>query len=92
MAAQRFVNYWEYRRELFGPDKYVQRITLSEALRDDLIALESGFYRLLPHLDTSGRQLVMLEPRLHTGEGYTPESMVSWRGFVVQKFAAFSGC
>lgn len=55
--------YWVCRRELFGPDKYLLPMTLNEALRDDVAALEAGVYRLLPRLDSSGRQLVLLEPQ-----------------------------
>jgi hypothetical protein len=77
LGAQRFVNYWESRREVFGPEKYLLRMTLSEALRDDLPAVEAGVYRLLPHTDLSGRQLLVWEPRRNTKEGYTSESLVS---------------
>jgi hypothetical protein len=70
------VNYWEYRRKVFGPDKFVQRMSLSEALCDDLPAVEACIYCPLPHLDTSGRQLLLVEPSRHTREGYTSESMV----------------
>lgn len=62
---------------MFGPDKYFLPMTLSEAVRDDIVALEAGVYRLLPYRDTSGRQLVLLEPRRNTGHGYTTESLVS---------------
>jgi len=76
-AAQRFVYYWESRRELFGQEKYLLPMTLSGALRDDLVALEVGWLRLLPKLDASGRQLLIAEPARHKREGYTTESMVS---------------
>jgi hypothetical protein len=58
---------------VFGPDK---RMTLSEALCDDLAAVEAGLFCPLPKLDASGRQLLLLEPCRHTREGYTSESMV----------------
>ena len=76
LAAQRVANYWESRRQVFGPEKYLMRMALSEALCDDLTALETGFYCLLPHLDLSGRQIIYLEPHRHTKEGYTRESLV----------------
>jgi len=71
------VNYWERRKEVFGAQKYVMRMTLSEALCDDLVALEAGVYLLLPHADTSGRKLLYWEPHRHTRQGYTSESLVS---------------
>jgi len=62
---------------VFGPGKYLMRMTLSEALRDDLVALEAGVYCLLPRLDASGRQVLYLDPSRNTREGYTSESLVS---------------
>jgi len=81
LAAQRFVNYWQGRREVFGEGKYLLPMTLSGALRDDLAAIETGMYLLLPKKDLSGRQIIFMEPHRHTGEGYTPESLVSGNYF-----------
>ena len=61
---------------MFGPDKFTLRMTLDEALCDDLAAVVACFFRPLPRLDASGRQLIFLEPSGHTREGYTSESMV----------------
>lgn len=69
--------YWEKRKEVFGPEKFTMRMTLSEALCDDLVALEVGFFQLLPKLDSSGRQLMLLTPAYHNKEGYTSDSLVS---------------
>jgi len=52
-------------------------MTLSEALQDDLVALQAGVYLPLPQKDLSGRQIVYLKPHNHTNEGYTSESLVS---------------
>jgi hypothetical protein len=76
LGAHRFVNYWESRRDVFGPEKYLLRMSLSQALRDDLVALETGVQQILPHLDSSGRQLIFWDIRRHTREGYTSESLV----------------
>jgi hypothetical protein len=76
-ATQRFVKYWKMRREVFGPDKFVMPMTLSGALRDDLVALETGWMTLLPKCDLSGRGLLYMVPSRHKGEGYTSESLVS---------------
>jgi len=53
------------------------RMTLSEALRDDLDAIEDGVLTILPHLDLSGRQLVYAEPNRRTEGVYSSESLVS---------------
>lgn len=77
LAAQRFINYWECRRQVFGPDKYALRMTLSEALCDDVTALETSHCRLLPFLDSSGRQLIFWDVHRNTKKNYSLESMVS---------------
>jgi hypothetical protein len=51
-------------------------MTLSGPLCDDLAAVEACTYHPLPHLDASGRQLVFIDPKRHTREGYSSESMV----------------
>jgi len=79
LAAQRFVKYWESRRDVFGEEKFTLPMTLSEALRDDVTAIETGMYCLLPEKDLSGRQMIFLEPHRHTGEGYSAESLVRLR-------------
>lgn len=78
LAAQRFVRYWEARREVFGSEKYTLKMTLSEALKDDLVALGTCVYTLLPHPDLAGRQILFMEPNRHSRKGYTSESMVSF--------------
>lgn len=75
-AADRFANYWKTRLELFGKDKAFLRMSLSEAVKDDLNALRAGVYRLLPS-DSSGRPLLYMDPSLNTGVDYTAESLVS---------------
>ena len=77
LAAQRFVRYWQSRRDVFGDEKYVLPMTLSGAVRDDMAALLSGVYSLLPHLDSSGRQITYLETRRNTLDGYDSRSLVS---------------
>lgn len=62
---------------MFGSDKFHLPMTLTGALRDDLAALGAGVYRLLPIRDSSGRQLILVEPCRNTGEGYSDESLVS---------------
>ena len=70
------MRYWEARRELFGPDKCFLQMTLSEALSDDVKAIEAGMFTILPHPDMSERPLVFIEPPRNTRQGYTPESLV----------------
>jgi hypothetical protein len=76
LGARRFSNYWNARRSVFGKEKYLQRMTLSEALRDDIVALETGIFCLLPQKDLSGRQMLYMDPSRHSRDGYTSESLV----------------
>ena len=62
---------------MFGPEKYVQRMTLSEALRDEMVAFQASVFCLLPKVDASGRRLLFVNAAHHTLEGYTSESLVS---------------
>lgn len=62
---------------MFGDEKYVLPMTLSGAVRDDMAALLSGVYSLLPNLDSSGRQITYLETRRNTLDGYDSRSLVS---------------
>lgn len=87
IAAQRFIEYWNARREVFG-NNFTRRLTLSEALKDDIPALRASVIRVLPHKDVYGRQLVLLEPRRNTG-GYTPESLVSRSCFTLARLSSF---
>jgi len=66
-------------------------MTLREALRDDLVAMEAGPICRLPHLDLSGRQIFYFEPQRHTRQGYTSESMVSvaYLGPILFQFLEF---
>ena len=52
-------------------------MTLSEALRDDIVALKAGVCTILPFPDMSGRPLLFFEGARNTREGYTPQSLVS---------------
>jgi len=54
----------------------MERMSLAEALNDDILALEAGLFCLLPSRDTSGRLIVYVDPSRHTREGYSAESMV----------------
>jgi hypothetical protein len=76
LGAQRFVNYWQRRRQIFGPTKYILPMTLRGALSDDLAAMEAGMFQILPRLDLSGRALLFVDSHRNTRRGYSSESML----------------
>jgi hypothetical protein len=82
LAAERFVNYWESRRHVFGED-FTLPMTLTGALRHDLAALQVGFYRLLP-TDSHGRQVLFIEPHLITKADCSLESLLRAIWYVVE--------
>ena len=54
------------------------RMTLSEALKDDLDAINDGVFCVLPTKDSSGRQLLHLEPG-RKSDGIPTDSLVRYR-------------
>lgn len=75
-GAQRFVNYWDTRRKLLGPDKFLLPMKLSEALRDDLDAIEDGVFIILLHVDMSGRIINFAELHRRSEGRYSSQSLV----------------
>lgn len=90
LAARRFVNYWEERKQVFG-QKFTEPMTLSGALRDDLVALQAGLFRLLPEHDSFGRPITFLHVARHTLEGYTSQSMLRACFYIFDLAALQSG-
>jgi hypothetical protein len=54
-AAERMVRYFDTKCEIFGKDKLVKDIELSDLSVEDMAALKSGFLMLLDDKDRSGR-------------------------------------
>mmetsp|Transcript_5051 Transcript_5051/g.14498 ORF Transcript_5051/g.14498 Transcript_5051/m.14498 type:complete len:207 (+) Transcript_5051:107-727(+) len=55
--------YWKRRVFIFGEDKAFLPLTISEALKDDEIGLEMGFFRVIPNVkDPSGRAVMFGDP------------------------------
>lgn len=54
------------------------RMTLSEALKDDIDAINDGVFCVLPTKDSSGRQLLHLEPG-RKSDGIPTDSLVRCR-------------
>lgn len=82
LAADRFINYWDKRRKLFGTDCFGLPMTIDGALRHDKVALEAGVITLLPKPDASGRPILYYLPHRHTRKDYDRDSMVCWFGML----------
>ena len=56
-AAERMINFFEYKKELFGRDKLVQELTLDDLHPDDLPTMEGGYIQVSPIKDQVGRPI-----------------------------------
>lgn len=74
-AAKRLAKHWNYKLELFGPEKCYQPLTLSRALSDDAVALTHGYAQILPVKDEHGRAIISMAPGLHDLDKYSRESL-----------------
>jgi hypothetical protein len=63
-AAQRMVQHFQFKLELFGIERLARDIRLSDLDPDDQTALRSGSVQLLPQKDRSGRTIFLLVHRL----------------------------
>jgi hypothetical protein len=63
-AASHIVRFFEEKYALFGAEKLTKNIVLADLDPDDIAALESGFYQVLPEKDSAGRKVFFFFPRL----------------------------
>ena len=61
---------------MFGPKRAFQPLTLEGGLKDDFVALEIGFFRLVPNKDASGRSIITGDPTCQDFTKYTTKSMI----------------
>jgi hypothetical protein len=61
--------------EIFGPEKAFMPLTLSKALKDDNVALSTGFFSLMGTKDASGRSIIFIDPSKQDKSKYPRESM-----------------
>ena len=59
-AAQRLILHYEYKLELFGPDKLVKTITLDDFDQDDMDCMKTGAVQFSKTKDRSGRTVVFV--------------------------------
>jgi len=78
------IKYWDKRIFIFGEEKAFLPLTLEGALRDDEVALERGFSRLVPGAkDPMGRSIVFLDPSRLDRSKYERNSMVRATWYVL---------
>ena len=58
-AARKLVYYWDRKVELFGPERAFRKLTIEDLdNEEDIVALENGGIRALPHTDSAGRGIM----------------------------------
>lgn len=61
---------------MFGPEKAFLPLTQEAALKDDCVALSTGFFTLVGHKDSSGRSIIFGDPTRQDLSKYTTNSMI----------------
>ena len=64
-AAQRIVNHFDCKLELFGEEKLAKTLTLEDLDEDDHHALRSGSFQFLPQQDRAGRTVAFVSQNLY---------------------------
>lgn len=54
-AGRRMVNFFEYKKELFGQDRLAKNITMDDLNFDDMAVIQNGHMQFLPERDMAGR-------------------------------------
>jgi hypothetical protein len=74
-AASRMVRFFDEKYKLFGAEKLTKDIVLADLDPDDIAALESGSFQVLPEKDSAGRKVFCNFPQLRVGR--TAQNKVS---------------
>jgi hypothetical protein len=75
-AASRLVSFLSLKLELFGPEKLVRPIFLTDLDKEDTATLKSGFVQLLPARDRAGRAVIIDVKRDDSRCYKAPKNMV----------------
>jgi hypothetical protein len=60
-AAQRLVNHFDFKMELYGQEKLARNITFDDLDENDLMYLRSGAIQILPNTDRAGRPIFFVQ-------------------------------
>jgi hypothetical protein len=74
-AASHMVAFFDEKYKLFGAEKLTKDIVLADLDPDDIVALESGSFQVLPEKDSAGRKVFCTFP--HVSAGWTTQNKVS---------------
>jgi hypothetical protein len=80
-AAQRFVRFFDYKLDLFGPDRLMKDITLGDLDADDMDCLMNGSHFFLKEKDRGGRTIMFVSQGNQRYKGFV--NLVSIRWFLL---------
>jgi hypothetical protein len=76
-AAQKLVNHFDFKMELFGQEKLAKDITYVDLNENDRECLKSGWIQILPATDRIGRPIVFVRPEMTmAAHAFDEKSMV----------------
>jgi hypothetical protein len=76
-ACERIIQFFEYKKELFGAEKLVKDITLDDLSDDDLGPLEGGYIQVAPGEDMNRRPILIFCEKVKQQQNKQPENSVS---------------
>ena len=76
LAVERMIRYFDFKCELFGDDKLVEQITISDLSQEDIQSIRGGYQVLLPCTDPSGRPVIFLDNTKYDWTNQSIDSMV----------------
>lgn len=83
-AAERLVEYWKCRVQVFGPDKAYGPTTIEKAFEeDDMYELSLGYLQFMPFRDVSGRAIIFVDPSRKSKEKYSRQRMMKAMWYVL---------
>lgn len=77
-AAQRMVEFFNYKKDLFGAEKLVKNITLDDMSDDDLASLEGGYVQVSTTRDMNGRPILIFYEKIKQHLAKSGENAVRW--------------
>lgn len=76
-AAERMINFFEYKKELFGRDTLVKDLTYDDLHPDDIPTMEGGYIQISPIKDQVGRPIFFFFEKVKRQYAQQAENAVS---------------
>lgn len=84
-AAERMINFFEYKKELFGRDKMVKDLTFEDLHPEDRPNMEGGYVQVSPKHDQVGRTILLFFEKVKQQYTQQAENAVRYYFYVRQE-------